>query len=1565
MKRSNFTFLFLFALLSFVSTQAYSQATCIAEVNASVIMVGNECAIDLTGVAINNGTDINGDPVTTTGLTVDGMAVSITGSGAISIGGLSGSLIGGESVIYEVEFSDGSSCWGEVNIEAKLLPDVPPGNRVDICCFDAPGSPGLVFPDFDLDDFLGTLACDEIAPTSTRVRNMEASLPAAGAGIACDTNVFVRIVEGFFPTEFGGEYREIARDSVVEIPIPFGDIDFPKDDEIFVSCQDIDLGDLDPNDRDDRLELSDRLSPSSLADLEDADENSIFDPLDLFPSYPKADLVEVDTAYYCVREAKVNTGTTELVEVLDAAGNIVHVEVPVFDTICVEIDRIATPSCEDFEAPDAEFDNTMVYPASAEVPIPDCIEGDEVVEIVHIPLPKGTTCNINAKCDDWVIEGECGLPAVMRTWTITNWCDAKTSVADSVQWIRVVDDTSPNIDVNPNVDEDQNSVNLSLPVDPWSCVGGISLAVDVDAGCGNLSFDWEIVAGNGSVSASGATATVTGTTGATVTVTVTNFCNGNSAVGTYNLTAEDNAPPTIVTEDEIKVSLGDGGASIIPSSAIDAGSFDACSGVSTCVLRVSELDNPVIIGRGDAVASEGFTSNGGFVFDPNGNQLYVADGCEHDGAVEITVPDGKAGEDTETIYFVICKDFVKVCCEDLAAPVDIALVGVDGAGNSNIGHTLAIVQDQAGVVVICGNDVVDCGDEGSLPQPEATSTCGPVTLFPGERQGGIDQCGEGALTVTWYFDEALTQFACRQTLLGAPDNDFDPLTIKWPRHQNGDVVPGVFRECVDEDGEVDADGVITEVAAGVAMGGVSECMGEPMGAPVFCDPVCTLIGVNFEDDFDNSDSETCRKIIRRWTVIDWCTFDANTGTDDDDDDVFQAVDDSWLPAPARADLAPGDDCEDCDKVSGEAGDIYFRYTSVDVDGYYTFDQVISIRDNTPPVISAPADTVIMIVDGNGVKEGEPGFDLSGCVGSGTLTASASDLCLDSAADGDITWWIVRTGVDPFSRSVTGPTATMGTGTGAPGETATITWMATDGCGNSATSVTEVTFEDGKAPTPVCIQFIATATMDESGESVIWASDFDFGSFDNCGGVTARFQDTAGNFVPSLTFTCADLPNGVSAPISLDLFILDENNNADFCTVTLSIQDNNANACTNVDVGAAISGSISTELGDMIESARVTLNSALVDVSSVEGQYAFRSNPEFTDYTITSERNDDYLNGVTTLDLVLIQQHVLGISPLDSPFKIIAADINSDTRVTAIDLVELRKLILGVYTELPQNDSWRFVDATQTFADATRPFPFSESLDIANLVGDVENQDFLGVKIGDVSGSAVANSLIAAGTRSAGTLELEIADATVTVGEEVSVAVTAANFSDIAAYQFTMDVSGLEFTGVESGAIEVNASNFGLLDGNTITTAWNSSAGVNANDVLFTMNFRATASGTLSDAIGVSSRVTRAAAYTSTAAEMGVRVSFSGVATSEFALFQNEPNPFDNVTRIGFELPSASSATLTVFDVTGKVVSVVRGDFAQGANTITLDRSDLNTSGVLYYQLESGEFTATKKMIVID
>jgi len=37
----------------------------------------------------------------------------------------------------------------------------------------------------------------------------------------------------------------------------------------------------------------------------------------------------------------------------------------------------------------------------------------------------------------------------------------------------------------------------------------------------------------------------------------------------------------------------------------------------------------------------------------------------------------------------------------------------------------------------------------------------------------------------------------------------------------------------------------------------------------------------------------------------------------------------------------------------------------------------------------------------------------------------------------------------------------------------------------------------------------------------------------------------------------------------------------------------------------------------------------------------------------------------------------------------------------------------------------------------------------------------------------------------------------------------------------------------------------------------------------------------------------------------------------------------------------------------------------GYNQVVINKGDINTSGVLYYQLESGDFTATKKMIVIE
>ncbi|NND07084.1 MAG: T9SS type A sorting domain-containing protein [Saprospiraceae bacterium] len=84
----------------------------------------------------------------------------------------------------------------------------------------------------------------------------------------------------------------------------------------------------------------------------------------------------------------------------------------------------------------------------------------------------------------------------------------------------------------------------------------------------------------------------------------------------------------------------------------------------------------------------------------------------------------------------------------------------------------------------------------------------------------------------------------------------------------------------------------------------------------------------------------------------------------------------------------------------------------------------------------------------------------------------------------------------------------------------------------------------------------------------------------------------------------------------------------------------------------------------------------------------------------------------------------------------------------------------------------------------------------------------------------------------------------------------------------------------------------------------------------------------------------------------------------FTLEQNRPNPFQDETVIGFILPASMQATISVHDVTGRVLREVKGDFTKGKNMISFRKDDLGVSGILYYRLQAGEFSATRRMIML-
>lgn len=131
-----------------------------------------------------------------------------------------------------------------------------------------------------------------------------------------------------------------------------------------------------------------------------------------------------------------------------------------------------------------------------------------------------------------------------------------------------------------------------------------------------------------------------------------------------------------------------------------------------------------------------------------------------------------------------------------------------------------------------------------------------------------------------------------------------------------------------------------------------------------------------------------------------------------------------------------------------------------------------------------------------------------------------------------------------------------------------------------------------------------------------------------------------------------------------------------------------------------------------------------------------------DQILKPSKDDNYLNGVTTYDLVLISKHILGIEPFSQsnptygPYRMIAADANKSNSVTTFDIVELRKLILGIYLDLPFNDSYRFLPKSYVFPNPGNPFsgvlPNSVNFRTPPTNAIVE---VYGIKIGDVNETA--------------------------------------------------------------------------------------------------------------------------------------------------------------------------------------------------------------------------------------
>ena len=617
-------------------------------------------------------------------------------------------------------------------------------------------------------------------------------------------------------------------------------------------------------------------------------------------------------------------------------------------------------------------------------------------------------------------------------------------------------------------------------------------------------------------------------------------------------------------------------------------------------------------------------------------------------------------------------------------------------------------------------------------------------------------------------------------------------------------------------------------------------------------------------------------------------------------------------------------------------------------------QIIKVRNNVDPIITrVTADTVVC------------SYDINCRPIAVTFSIEVSDDCtpvdqmlythkIDFNGDGTIDYARagigerVATGTWPIGRHI-------------------VYWEVEDRCGNTAKTHFVLDLQNCKSPVAYCLNGLSTelTPMDITGDGIpdvsrdsVWARDFDAGSYHNCGyHVAISFSaDTTDTF---RVYDCDSIGTRF-----VEMWVTDINGNTSFCKTFIDIQDNKGFCPPNLK-NSNVDGLIITEKGDGVQN--VSIGGLMTDAN---GKYAFLQIPNGNQIIVKPSKTDGWLNGVSTADIVKIQRHILGLESLNSAYKVIAADVNRTGTITAKDVSDLRKLILGITTEINGNTSWRFVDKSYTFINPLMAMSqnFPESFDINSLNGNM-NLDFYAMKTGDVNESAATKGFNNNTSRNKNVLELQTEELSLAKDESREIEIQVMNGAEYVGMQFTLqwDINQIELQDVNGNEeLKIQNDNYSMMKSGEgkLTFSWDGE--MNNGDWILKLRFIAKQSTIISNAILINSGLTPALSVLKNNGEEGqVTMNFKGSSANEFVVLQNEPNPWNHETSIGMLLPQSGEVNITVYDVTGKVYLRDKKLMSKGYNEYILNKDQLIHSGVYYYQVDYLTNTVSRKMIITD
>ncbi len=693
------------------------------------------------------------------------------------------------------------------------------------------------------------------------------------------------------------------------------------------------------------------------------------------------------------------------------------------------------------------------------------------------------------------------------------------------------------------------------------------------------------------------------------------------------------------------------------------------------------------------------------------------------------------------------------------------------------------------------------------------------------------------------------------------------------------------------------------------------------------DDDCRIVGIAHEDKVFKivGGDRACHKIIRTWYFADWCQNDRPSG--------------KWW------------------RQSGMVSASHV--------------QKIVVVDTVPPecIITGPVE------DGGTISSASCTYDFQATLDGSDVCGVLSyywELLEDSAG-------VVRSGNGEFQQQVD-DFATI--------EARELTHgsyhlrvRVVDECQNESYCNYDFAVEIGKKPTPVCLTSLTIDLVPEDkdndgvadgGTGILWANEFNHSSQAPCGfnddDLTYLIEFPADNVLDTslakdhMKFDCFD--QGIHI---IRMWVVSPTGSADYCDVTLIIQ-NNLEACdssTQADL-ATVEGSIKTQNELSVANAQVFGESGSrptqIAITDDSGGYSM-SFLLGDDFLLSPAKEGDDPVGVTTADLIILANHINNTVAITDPYLRIASDVTFDGIINATDLLALRNFVVNNSQEIAGGKSWRFVWSGYDFlTDLPEAEDFPQIYE-GEISEEIQSVDFIGIKIGDLNQDHPGTK---AGRSGEGVVMVQ-EDSRFSKNESVTIQPVIQSDQHLEGLQFELhfdpDLLKFEKAG-DLGVLQLRDEDLGLsrIDSGRLYCSWISEGTViNGQEALFELKFTALEEGKISNAIALVPKQLRAEIYEDPYHPLPLTLSFEGVDSERLLVMQNEPNPFQEETRIPFYIESDSEVNFSLSDIHGREIMRLHRNYKSGDNTLIIGKNDLKLPGIYYYTIKTKDKTETRKM----